>query len=110
MTDELLFSNFLITAFIGLISGSVTFLIIKGLTKNTNMSGALSIIFGVIISTVFFFNTLFDILNTHYQRFIDAAIIVTFYYRLDLCLAWIIATSLFWFSAKKYEKLKNIKR
>ena len=109
MTNELLFSHLFIIGVIGLISGSISFLVIKALTKNTTVSGALSIVLGVIISVVYFFFTLSDILNSYSQEFINSAIEVVIYHRLDLCLTWVIGTLIFWISTKKHENTKTKK-
>jgi len=109
MIDELLFSNILITAFIGLTLGIIIFFLLKGLTKKTNVSGALSITVAVIVAVVHFVVTLF-VPAPYTPELIHSAIITSLCYRLDLAFFWIIGTGLFWISTRKHEKTKKRSR
>jgi len=112
MTDELLFSNILITAFIGLTLGIIVFFLLKGLTKKTNLGGTLSITLAIIVNVVHLVVTVLNILApaSYTQEYIHSAIITSLCYRLDLAFFWIIGTSLFWISTKKHEKTKKHSR
>jgi len=107
MTDQLLFSHLFAIAFVGLAAGSIIFFLIKTLSKSVKAAGIISIALAFIVSITYFFITASDILRYHSQTFIDAAITVNFYHRLDLAIFWIIGTSTFWISTNKYQKAKK---
>lgn len=109
MTNELLFSHLFIMGVIGLISSSISFLVIKALTKNTTVAGILSIILGLVLSIIFFLNTYFGLSHQNYSQYFAAKINQSFFNNLTFYFMWLIGTIIFWVSTKKHENTKTKK-